>query len=1195
MTRSQSSLRSAGLLLSGVLLAIALPTQAQIVPDRSLNTRVNGACNGGGTCQITEGASRGSNLFHSFQQFSLPTGQDTAAFILSPAIRNVIVRVTERGQRFVSNINGTIATSNPANFFLLNPNGILFGSGATLNIGGSFLATTADQMRFGDGTEFRTTDPAPLLSVNVPIGLGFTGVPKGIEMRSSLLLAGSTNRFADFVLVGGNVLLDNTNIAAPGQRVELAGIGARGVVGLNLSGNTLGLNLPENLARADITFRASVIDTAAGGGGDIAIYARNIKLAESDLGSGIATGFGAIGSQAGNIALNATDDIELTNRSRLVTSTFDRGNAGNVLIHAGSEVSFQSSSVFSRVNSDAVGNGGNIDIQTGSLSLKNSSRLDATARGIGNAGNIVIQAQNTVSFDGSNAGTSVEGGTGNGGNISIQAGSLFVRNGARLLTSTLGIGDAGNILIQARDSVSISDGGTGGSTTIRSAVDGGEGNGGDIQIRTGTLRITDGAEIGSGNVAGFGNAGNIFIQARDRTSLTNGAHAFSAVDGGIGRAGNIDINTGSLFLTQGSRLVSGVRGFGIAGNVTIRAENTVSFTGVGQNGISSGVLASLESRSIGKAGNVDIQAGSLFLDNGAELVSGTAGIGLAGNVVIRAQDVVSLGTNTTIFSNIAPGGVGRGGNIVIQTDSLSSNGAGLTSSTSGIGDAGSIIVRARNTILLDGGTQIRSAVFPGGIGNGGDVQIETGSLRISNRSTINTITASSGNAGDITIQARDAVSLEGVGSGIATATAFFNGEGGDITIRAGSLAVNNGALLSAGTLLGAGNSGNVTIQARDAVSLEGVNSGISTDTILSTGKGGDITLSADSLMLNDGAKISAGTFGTGNSGNVTIQTRHGVLLGASSPREASAIFSGVINRPFLALLPGVTLPNVSSTEFGDAGDIKISARSIRQERGSQISAFTTSGNGGNIQLNLQELLLMRHGSAISTSAGVASAGGDGGNITIAAPKGFLVTAPNENNDITANAFDGSGGRVAINAQAIYWFTPRSRAELSQLLNTSDPTKLDSRLLPTNDISAISQNNPNLSGTITLTTPDVDPSRGLVPLPTGLADSSNQIAQDCQPGGQQFANSFTVTGRGGLPISPIDPLMQQSALVNLVKLPESDESTENRTLEKTPQFASNEIIEAQGWTKDSNGDVFLVAAVPTSYRPGIPQSASCPNL
>ena len=111
---------------------------------------------------------------------------------------------------------------------------------------------------------------------------------------------------------------------------------------------------------------------------------------------------------------------------RSITSTFGPGNAGKVLIRAKDTVSFENSAAFSRTNLGSIGNGGNIDIQTGALFLTSNSRLDASTRGRGNAGNIVLRAQNTVSFNSSNAGTGVEGGIGKGGNIDIQTQNLSI-------------------------------------------------------------------------------------------------------------------------------------------------------------------------------------------------------------------------------------------------------------------------------------------------------------------------------------------------------------------------------------------------------------------------------------------------------------------------------------------------------------------------------------------------------------------------------------------------------------------------------------------------------------------------------------------------------------------------------------------------------------------------------------------------
>jgi large exoprotein involved in heme utilization and adhesion len=171
---------------------------------------------------------------------------------------------------------------------------------------------------------------------------------------------------------------------------------------------------------------------------------------------------------------------------------------------------------------------------------------------------------------------------------------------------------------------------------------------------------------------------------------------------------------------------------------------------------------------------------------------------------------------------------------------------------------------------------------------------------------------------------------------------------------------------------------------------------------------------------------------------------------------------------------------------------------------------------------------MRQGSQISTSAGLTGRGGNGGNITIAALRGFLVTAPNENNDITANAFNGSGGRVNITAQGIYWFTPRSRAELARLLGTNDASKLNPRLLPTNDITAISQNNPTLSGTVTLNILGIDPTRSLFVLPSNPLDPRMRLDKRCKFGSKVSRGSFIYTGRGGFPTDPFDLMRDEES-------------------------------------------------------------------
>ncbi|MGA7935811.1 MAG: filamentous hemagglutinin N-terminal domain-containing protein, partial [Kovacikia sp.] len=154
----------AGLAIGGAIAMFPTSVWAQVVEDPSLGTTVIPL---GANYAIINGTTVGGrNLFHSFARFDLPNGT-IAAFFNNPAIANIFARVTG-GSR--STIDGPILTQGTANLFLLNPNGILFGPGAQLNVGGSFVATTANAIQFPGGAAFSptsTVDPAnPLLVVN---------------------------------------------------------------------------------------------------------------------------------------------------------------------------------------------------------------------------------------------------------------------------------------------------------------------------------------------------------------------------------------------------------------------------------------------------------------------------------------------------------------------------------------------------------------------------------------------------------------------------------------------------------------------------------------------------------------------------------------------------------------------------------------------------------------------------------------------------------------------------------------------------------------------------------------------------------------------------------------------------------------------------------------------------------------------
>ncbi len=96
---------------------------------------------------------------------------------------------------------------------------------------------------------------------------------------------------------------------------------------------------------------------------------------------------------------------------------------------------------------------------------------------------------------------------------------------------------------------------------------------------------------------------------------------------------------------------------------------------------------------------------------------------------------------------------------------------------------------------------------------------------------------------------------------------------------------------------------------------------------------------------------------------------------------------------------------------------------------------------------------------------------------------------------------------------------------------------------TNDITATGRTR-ELSGNVQINTPDVDPTSGLVELPINLVDASSQIDNACTPGTRQFQNTFVATGRGGLPISPTEPLQDSSTLSAWVRLRAKPENVES---------------------------------------------------
>ncbi|WP_171976968.1 filamentous hemagglutinin N-terminal domain-containing protein [Brasilonema sennae] len=969
---------------------------AQITPDATLPNNSTVTINGN-TFNIDGGTIAGRNLFHSFQQFSVPT-LNTASFNNAVNIQNIFSRVTGTS---VSNIDGIIKALGTANLFLINPNGIIFGPNASLNVGGSFVGTTANAIQFGNQGFWSATNPnnPALLTVN-PSALFFNQIAAAARIENNSVADAGLNPSSSFtarglrvpdgrslLLVGGDIKMDGGRLSAFGGRVELGGLRSAGTVGLNGDGNNLSLSFPNSVERSDVSLsNGAQVNVPAGGGGSIAVNARNLEMTgSSELLAGIGTGLDSSNSKAGNISVNATGAINL-----------------------------------------------------------NNSFIE----------NVVLQQAN-----------------GQGGDVNISASSLRLEGGAQVFTGTFGAGKGGNLSVDAQDVqlIGTSADGQFGSGLFAQAGSNSTGNAGDLTLKTNTLLVRDGAQVFTGTF-GAGKGGNLSVDAQDVQIIGTSADAryssslqVSTGQNSTGNAGDLTIKTNTLLVRDGAGVITRTLGEGNTGNITITA-NTTS------------------------------------LDGAKSAVSNTSGVSLAPIVSVKLDEqnrrVVTVESpQQTVFPNAR----GNSGYINITTESLSvTNGARLDTSTSAQGKAGNISVNTRNAKFSGTDTNgttsgAFSTVQKGASGNGGVININTADkLTVDNGAQLVASTFGNGNAGEVRIVGKEVV-FNGVSgstpSGAFSAVASNGvGNGGNINVRTGSLSVTNGAQLSAAVEAGA------------------------------SGNGGNLTIATKRLNIVNEAEGTVSNLGSGNAGNL----------------EVKADFIDLNNQ-------------------------------------GKLTANSRTGFGGNTELNVKDILLMRRDSLISNTSGTPQEGGNEGNLTLRTK--FLVAPPNENNDIITNAFTGEGGNINIVATGrIYGFVVPSRLDFEKL----SPANRDPRQLPTNDIVASSRSNLNIFTFL-------DPSNGLVSLPAYVFDPSNQIVQGCAAFDQPNASDFKVTGRGGLPPSPDEPLSSDAVWEDTRLRAIAKQRLDSKTTATKPKSESDtvEIIPATGWVFNGKGEVTLVSQTPNA--------------
>ncbi|MGL5195967.1 MAG: filamentous hemagglutinin N-terminal domain-containing protein, partial [Chroococcales cyanobacterium] len=630
------------------------PTSAQIVPDNSLpeNSRVTPD---GNTFIIEGGTSTtGGTLFHSFEEFSLPTNTE-AFFNNTSQINQILTRITGGS---LSNIDGVLRTNGNTNLFLLNPNGIVFGPNARLEIGGSFLATTGDRFVFTDGSFFSASNPQtlPLLTVNAPVGLQFgttsgpitvVGMGHDLEVddfgaidRSNRSEGLQVNPGNTLAILGSTVTLDRGNLIAESGRIEVGSVSPGSRVGLTSTAQELTLDYQNVTGFQDIELTESAsIDASGPGGGDIRVHGQNINLNNLSVILSLTEGE-EIGK---TVEINAVDSLELSEFSAILAETYGFGIGADLTINAGRLRVGDGATISTAVNDGQPGNALNIEV--GQLILEEGGQISASSFfEEGQAGDINIRASESIvvrgegeDFGGNWRASSIASnqnfplGTGSGGNVVLETPTLVVEGGGQIAVGTAGLGTGGNLIIRASDSIELEGIGTEGDPSGIFGSSMGLGQAGNVTIETNRLVIRDGARVSA--------RGDTLPEILESFEL----ESFDDLPPEI-----IEFILEVLDLETVSQIQPGK-----AGNIRINAPNIFLEN---QGSIRATTAAGADANIVITTDNLQLRQDSNITTNASDLATG-------GNITIDTETLV-LGENSNITAQAQDG---RGGNIQINT------------------------------------------------------------------------------------------------------------------------------------------------------------------------------------------------------------------------------------------------------------------------------------------------------------------------------------------------------------------------------------------------------------------------------------------------------------------------------------------------------------------------------------------------
>jgi len=767
----------------GACLALAATARSQIVLDGSLGSAGALLPDAARDVEIPERVGRraGSNLFHSFSSFGIPE-QTSATFTSDgPGISHVFARVT--GSE-ASRIDGALrSTIDGADLYLLNPNGVLFGRGASVDLPGSLSVSGGESLGFSDGVRLWADPARPVtLSAEPPSAWGFG------ERSGPIAVDGSA-----LSMRGGTVL------SLAGGSIELRG---RPEAGLEFGFAVVRvpqatLELVAVDSEGDALLGADGIDTSA--------LARlgTVRILDS-------------------AQLDGTGDG--TSRLRVRGDSVEIEGAYGFFDNAGSSAA-----------SDHAGRA--IDIEARRRVVLRDSALTSEALGAARSGDVHLDAPEIL-LDLDSFVVAASSASGAGGDVDVRADRLEIRGSSELTSKAFSSGDAGDLdadlgtlRISGADSLL-------GSWTQGSSARPASGNGGDVSVRARSIQLDGGGQILVHTTASGGDAGRLHVQS-DEIEIVGAERVPSGIlsseeDGATGRGGDVAIEARELRVLEGGRISarSRIRGANLRSGppprLLIEAER-VEISGFAVLGTGDPGLSLVELRGIDRdAGELVLRAWELVIEKGALISASTEGEGSAGDVDVRAERVRLRGTDgapgnpneSGIYSQALAGSSGAAGTVRLAARDLEvGDGARISVSTEGSGSGGTISINdpgreqgqepwsEQARVVLRGGS-IRSSVFPSSPGaTGGDVEIHARELVLSGARIDAENVSAQGDAGSIRIELSGGLQAED--SEIKTRAR--GGVGGNIAILARTRVMLVGSAIATNANSGGTSGGNILI------------------------------------------------------------------------------------------------------------------------------------------------------------------------------------------------------------------------------------------------------------------------------------------------------------------------------------------------------------------------------------------------